>query len=95
MWASLPQRCHPWCRFILFEAEEKGLELPYACRLGCCTACAVKVKEGEMWQPHALGISRELKEQVHHILDIPPSLHPSLPLGSSQCTPWAGLVCKH
>ena len=42
----------------------QGLELPYACRLGCCTACAVKVKSGEMWQPHALGISRELKEQV-------------------------------
>ena len=38
-------------RYILWEAEEQGLLLPYACRMGCCTACAVRVKEGEMYQP--------------------------------------------
>jgi len=37
--------------------------LPYACRMGCCTACAVRVKEGVMSQPEALGISKELKDQ--------------------------------
>lgn len=40
-----------WRRYILWEAEEQGLLLPYACRMGCCTACAVRVKEGEMYQP--------------------------------------------
>ena len=40
-----------WCRYILWEAEEQGLLLPYACRMGCCTACAVRIKEGEMYQP--------------------------------------------
>lgn len=45
-------------------AEDEGLELPYACRLGCCTSCTVKVKEGEMWQPHSLGLSKELRDQV-------------------------------
>ena len=38
-------------RYILWEAEEKGLLLPYACRMGCCTACAVKIKSGRMYQP--------------------------------------------
>ena len=38
-------------RYVLWEAEDQGLELPYACRMGCCTACAVKVVEGELFQP--------------------------------------------
>lgn len=50
-------------RFILWEAEDQGLLLPYACRMGCCTACAVRVKEGQMSQPEALGISKELKDK--------------------------------
>lgn len=49
------------CRYILWEAEDEGLQLPYACRMGCCTACAVRIKEGEMYQPEALGISAELR----------------------------------
>ena len=48
---------------MLWEAEDQGLLLPYACRMGCCTACAVRVKEGVMSQPEALGISKELKDQ--------------------------------
>ena len=28
-----------------------------------CTACAVRVKEGEMYQPEGLGISNELKKK--------------------------------
>ena len=55
-------KCHPpTCRYILWEAEDEGLQLPYACRMGCCTACAVRVVEGEMYQPEALGISAELR----------------------------------
>ena len=42
------------CRYILWEAEEQGLLLPYACRMGCCTACAVRIKEGEMYQPQVM-----------------------------------------
>lgn len=58
----------PEDRYILWEAEEEGLQLPYACRMGCCTACAVKVKEGEMFQPEALGISEELKQQGYALM---------------------------
>ena len=42
-------------RYILWEAEDAGLALPYACRMGCCTVCAVRVKEGELYQPEGLG----------------------------------------
>lgn len=58
----------PEDRYILWEAEDEGLELPYACRMGCCTACAVRVKEGKLYQPEALGISAELKEQGYALM---------------------------
>lgn len=54
----------PPSRYLLYEAESKGLELPYACRMGCCTACAVKVESGELYQPQSLGISQGLKDQA-------------------------------
>ncbi len=38
------------------EAEEQGLLLPWACRMGCCTACAVRVLSGELHQPQARSI---------------------------------------
>ena len=56
------------CRYILWEAEDKGLELPYACRMGCCTVCAVRIKEGEMYQPESLGISEELRAQGYALM---------------------------
>ncbi|KAG1664189.1 hypothetical protein FOA52_011367 [Chlamydomonas sp. UWO 241] len=58
----------PEDRYVLWEAEDEGLELPYACRMGCCTACAVRVKEGELYQPEALGISLELREQGYALM---------------------------
>eukprot|EP00232_Nephroselmis_pyriformis_P013198 CAMPEP_0182884346 /NCGR_PEP_ID=MMETSP0034_2-20130328/18936_1 /TAXON_ID=156128 /ORGANISM="Nephroselmis pyriformis, Strain CCMP717" /LENGTH=314 /DNA_ID=CAMNT_0025017533 /DNA_START=23 /DNA_END=967 /DNA_ORIENTATION=+ len=58
----------PEDRYILFEAEAQGYELPYACRMGCCTKCAVKVKSGELYQPQAIGISKELKQQGYALM---------------------------
>lgn len=58
----------PEDRYILFEAEEQGLLLPWACRLGCCTTCAVKIVSGEMYQPHSLGVSRELRERGYALM---------------------------
>ena len=40
----------PEGRYILFEAEQQGCELPNACRMGCCTKCAVKVTKGSLEQ---------------------------------------------
>mmetsp|Transcript_12523 Transcript_12523/g.35187 ORF Transcript_12523/g.35187 Transcript_12523/m.35187 type:complete len:331 (-) Transcript_12523:45-1037(-) len=58
----------PEDRYILWEAEDQGLELPHACRMGCCTACAVKVTEGEVEQYQALGVSRELREKGYALM---------------------------
>merc|ERR1711959_276650 len=55
-------------RYILWEAEFQGLELPYACRLGCCTACAVKILSGVVRQPEALGICTELKKKGYALM---------------------------
>ncbi|KAK8916893.1 hypothetical protein KSP39_PZI023296 [Platanthera zijinensis] len=54
----------PEDQYILHTAESHNISLPFACRHGCCTSCAVRVKSGEIRQPEALGISSELKSKV-------------------------------
>nr|XP_034922068.1 ferredoxin C 2, chloroplastic-like [Populus alba] len=50
-------------QYILHKAESQNITLPFACRHGCCTSCAVLVKSGQLRQPEALGISVELKSK--------------------------------
>ncbi len=54
--------------YILLAAEGQGRPLPYLCRNGACTTCAVKVLSGEVDQPEAMGLSSELKAQGYALL---------------------------
>jgi ferredoxin len=55
-------------RYILHTAETQGAELPFACRNGACTTCAVRVKSGQVYQPEAMGLSLELRRRGYALL---------------------------
>jgi ferredoxin len=58
----------PEDRYILPCAENQGSDLPYSCRNGACTTCAVRVISGELYQPEAMGLSPELQEEGYALL---------------------------
>ena len=53
------------CRLLL---EKKGFRLPFSCRNGCCTSCAVKILSGKLEQPEAMGVSQDLKDKGYALL---------------------------
>lgn len=58
----------PEDRYILKTAEQQKAVLPFSCRNGACTACAVKVISGELAQPEAMGLSPKLQEDGYALL---------------------------
>ncbi len=58
----------PEDRYILQTAEKQDTLLPFSCRNGACTTCAVKIISGEVYQPEAMGLSPKLKEQGYALL---------------------------
>jgi ferredoxin len=58
----------PADRYILQSAEQQGVELPFSCRNGACTTCAVRVLSGEIYQPEAIGLSPELRRKGYALL---------------------------
>lgn len=58
----------PEDRYILHSAEQQGCQLPFSCRNGACTTCAVRILSGEVYQPEAMGLSPKLKEQGYALL---------------------------
>ncbi|GAB4555318.1 MAG: 2Fe-2S iron-sulfur cluster binding domain-containing protein [Pleurocapsa sp.] len=58
----------PEDQYILQSAEQQGVELPFSCRNGACTTCAVRILSGEIDQPEAMGLSPKLKKQGYALL---------------------------
>lgn len=58
----------PEDQYILQTAEQQEAVLPFSCRNGACTACAVKIISGELAQPEAMGLSPKLKEDGYALL---------------------------
>ena len=55
-------------QYILKEFEKKGYKLPFSCRNGCCTSCAVKIHSGKLEQKEAMGLSQALKDKGYALL---------------------------
>ena len=58
----------PADRYILQAIEHQGGQLPFSCRNGACTTCAVRVLAGEVYQPEAMGLSQKLRDQGYALL---------------------------
>jgi ferredoxin len=66
----------PEGEYILRSFEQQGDPVPFSCRNGCCTTCAVRVLEGEIDQREALGLSRELRAKGYGLLCVARSTGP-------------------
>ena len=58
----------PMGQGILETALEAGLDMPYSCQSGVCTACRGKCTEGEISLEDAEGLSDEEKEEGYRLL---------------------------
>jgi ferredoxin len=58
----------PEGEYILRSFEAQGEPLPFSCRNGCCTACAVRVLDGSIDQREALGLSKDLRNEGYGLL---------------------------
>ncbi len=58
----------PGDRYILHSFEKQGVDLPFSCRNGACTTCAVRVREGKLSQPEAVGLSPNLQRKGYALL---------------------------
>jgi ferredoxin len=66
----------PEGEYILKSFEAQGDPLPFSCRNGCCTACAVRVLSGELDQREAMGLSKELRRKGYGLLCVARALGP-------------------
>ncbi|WP_320674607.1 2Fe-2S iron-sulfur cluster-binding protein [Prochlorococcus sp. MIT 1341] len=53
---------------ILRYFESKGETLPFSCRNGCCTTCAVRILKGEMDPTSGIGLSSQMCDRGYGLL---------------------------
>ncbi len=58
----------PSDQYVLESAEDQDIKLPFSCRNGACTTCAVRVLTGDLYQPEAIGLSPHLQRQGYALL---------------------------
>ena len=56
--------------YILHSFESHGEKLPFSCRNGCCTSCAVKLISGSFDQSDGIGLSKQLQKKGYGLLCI-------------------------
>ena len=56
--------------YILRSFEANGESLPFSCRNGCCTTCAVKIVSGDMDQSAGIGLSQEMINKGYGLICI-------------------------
>ena len=64
-----------------FESKDEngqiiGDQLPFSCRNGCCSECAVKVISGELDQTACIGLSKEMKDKGFGLLCVSKAIGP-------------------
>ncbi len=55
---------------ILQHFEKSGEKLPFSCRNGCCTTCAVKIISGTIDQSQGIGLSKQMQSRGYGLLCI-------------------------
>lgn len=58
----------PEDEYILRSIEQQGFEIPFSCRNGACTTCAVRVLSGDLEQRYAMGLSLDLQRQGYALM---------------------------
>ncbi|ABX08851.1 2Fe-2S iron-sulfur cluster-binding protein [Prochlorococcus marinus] len=66
----------PHGEYILRYFESQGEDLPFSCRNGCCTTCAVKVLSGDLDQSLGIGLSKEMQDKGYALLCIAKAIGP-------------------
>ena len=66
----------PEGEYILQSFEKQGDPLPFSCRNGCCTSCAVRIQQGELDQQEAMGLSKELRAKGYGLLCVARAVGP-------------------
>ncbi len=55
---------------ILQYFESFDEKLPFLCRNGCCTSCAVRILSGTLDQSDGIGLSKQMQERGYALLCI-------------------------